>query len=96
MKPGTIVKISFVVSILVTILGAYLKIMHAPFAEPALIVGVIASLIFIVSAIYEVRTSNRIDFTEKTLWTIAFILFSGLAGIVYFVIGRRRIVTEPL
>jgi hypothetical protein len=25
------------------------------------------------------------------MWTIAFIFFSGLAGLIYFFIGRRRI-----
>jgi hypothetical protein len=96
MKAGTIVKASFAVSILLTILGAYLKITHAPSAELLLIIGVIASLVFIISAIYEVRTSNRVDFTEKTMWTLAFVFFGGIAGLVYFFIGRKRIVAERL
>ena len=91
MKLGTIVKTSFIISMLLTLIGAYLKITHSEGAETLLIVGVIATLIFIVSAIYEVRTSKRIPSYEKTMWTIAFIFFSGLAGLIYFFIGRRRI-----
>ncbi len=91
---GTIVKRSFIMSMLLTIIGAYLKITHSQGAETLLIVGVISTLIFIVSAIYEVRISTRIAFSEKTMWTIAFIFFSGLAGLIYFFIGRRRIVTN--
>jgi Phospholipase_D-nuclease N-terminal len=91
MKLGTIVKTSFIVSIIITLAGAYLKITHLSGAEALLIIGVIASLVFIVSAIYEVRTSNRIDNTEKTMWTVAFILMSGVTGLVYFIVGRKRI-----
>ena len=91
MKLGTIVKTSFILSFIITIIGAYLKITHSEGAETLLIIGVIATLIFIVTAIYEVRTSKRIDNTEKTMWTIAFIFMSGLAGLIYFFIGRKRI-----
>lgn len=91
MNPGTIVKTSFIASFLITLIGAYLNISHSDGAENLLIIGVISMLIFIVSAIYEVRTSNRIGNTEKTMWTIAFIFFSGIAGLIYFIIGRRRV-----
>jgi hypothetical protein len=73
------------------LIGVYLKITHSEGAEPLLMVGVISSLIFIVSAIYEVRTSTKIDTSEKTRWTIALILFSGIAGLIYFFISRSRI-----
>lgn len=92
MKLSTIVKTSFLLSFITTLVGAYLKITHFKGAETLLIIGIIITLIFIVSAIYEVRTSNRIDSTEKTMWTIAFIFMSGLTGLVYFFIGRKRIV----
>ena len=91
MKLGTIVKWSFIVSLIITIIGGYLKITHSEGSDSFLIIGIIAMLVFIVSAIYEVRTSNRVDNTEKTMWTIAFIFMSGLAGLVYFLIGRKRI-----
>lgn len=94
MKLGTVVKTSFIISFIITLIGAYLKITHSQGAETLLIVGVITTLIFIVSAIYEVWTSKRIDHTEKTMWTIAFILMSGVTGLVYFLIGRRRIAEQ--
>jgi len=94
MKVGIIMKTSFMISILSTIIGAYLKIKHLEGVEILFIVGVIAIVIFIVSAIYEVRTSTRIAPSEKTMWTIAFIFFSGIAGIIYFFIGRKRIASE--
>ena len=83
MKLGTIVKWSFIISFMLSLIGAYFKITHLEGAHTLLIIGVITTLIFIVSAIYEVRTSTRIDNSEKTMWTIAFIFMSGLAGIIY-------------
>lgn len=91
MKLATIVKWSFVISFIVTTIGAYLKIIHADGAETALTIGIIFVMIFIASAIYEVRTSTRINHAEKTMWTIAFLFMSGIAGIVYFLMGRKRI-----
>ena len=87
-------KTSFIISMLFTIIGAYLKITHSEGAETLLIVGLISTLIFIVSAIYEVRTSTRIAPSEKTMWTIAFIFFNGIAGLIYFLIGRKRITVK--
>lgn len=91
MKLGTIVKWSFIISFTITLIGAYLKITHTVGAETLLMIGVVSVLIFIASAIYEIRTSTRISHSEKTMWTIAFIFMSGIAGIVYFLMGRRRI-----
>ena len=91
MKIGTLVKWSFIISFFITLLGAILKITHSKGAQPLLIIGVSSTLVFIASAIYEVRTSNRIKNHEKTMWTIAFIFMSGFAGLIYLFIGRKRI-----
>ncbi len=94
MNLGIIVKWSFIIGFIAALLGAYLKITHLEGAETLLIVSVIATLIFIVTAIYEVRTSIRIGNTEKTMWTLAFIFFSGIAGLIYLINGRKRIATD--
>lgn len=91
MKLGTIVTTSFIISFILTLVGAYLKITHSEGADTWLTIGIIASIVFIVTAIYEVRTSKRIDHAEKTMWTLAFIFFSSIAGLIYILIGRRRI-----
>lgn len=92
MKAGTIVKWSFLISLIVSLAGAYLKITHTAGAQPFLIAGIVTSLVFTVSAIYEVRASTRINFAEKTMWTVAFLFMSGVAGLVYFLVGRKRII----
>ena len=87
-----IVHTSFFLSMAITLIGATLKIMHLSGAETLLAIGLITSLVFIVSAIIEVRSSNRLDHREKTMWTIAFLFLNGVAGILYMVSARRRVI----
>ena len=94
MKLGTILKLSFIISIIITFIGASLKIMHLEGAEALLIIGLLSTLVFIATAIYEVITSKQIDNFEKAMWTFAFIFLSGITGIIYFLVGRRRIATN--
>jgi hypothetical protein len=95
MKSGTIVKTTYVMGWLFAIVGAYLKITHSEGGETVLRIGLIVWLTFIVAAIYEVRSSNRINNTQKTVWALALILFCGIAGFIYLLSGRRRIATIP-
>jgi hypothetical protein len=94
MKLGTVVKTSFIVSFIISLVGAWLKITHSKRVEISLVIGIISTLVFMVTAIYEVRTSKRINNSEKNMWTLAFIFFSGIAGLIYFFMGRRRIATN--
>ena len=91
MKLGTILKWSFIASFIIALIGAYLKITHKQGAETLIIICLIANLVFIVTAIYEVSTSKRIYNFEKTMWIVAFIFFSGFAGLFYFFIGRKNV-----
>jgi type IV secretory pathway component VirB8 len=72
-----------------------MKILHLPGAEELLIVAVVSNGVFVVSALIEVWRSVRIDKNEKIMWTIAFVfmgLLGAIAGIVYLLLGRKRIV----
>lgn len=72
-----------------------MKILHLPGAEQLLIVGMVTNGVFVVTALSEVWRSERIDKNEKIMWTIAFIFIGFLgtiAGIVYLLLGRKRIV----
>lgn len=73
--------------------GALLKIQHAGGADILLATGLIANVVFIITAVFEVRSSTKVHYREKILWTIALILGGTVAGLVYIVIGRRRIVS---
>lgn len=95
MNLGIVVKWSFVISLVLELVGALMKIMHLPGADALLIIGMVANGAFIVSALSEVWGSVRINTSEKVMWTIAFIFMGflgAIAGILYVVIGRKRIV----
>ena len=94
MKLGNIVKSSFIISTLLTMVGAYLIAANSEEAGVLMIMAIIPSLVFIVSAIYEIRTSTKIDSSEKTMWTIALIISTGIAGLIYFFFARKRIAAD--
>jgi predicted membrane channel-forming protein YqfA (hemolysin III family) len=95
MNVGHVVKWSFVISLVFELVGAFMKILHLPGADQLLIVGMVANGVFIVAALSEIWGSVRIKTNEKFMWTIAFIfmgILGALAGILYVVMGRKRIV----
>ncbi len=92
MNVGTVVKLSFFVSICFVILGALMKITHLPGAEALLIIGILRNAVFIVSALNEVWTSIRIEKGEKIMWTIAFFFIGTLGPIIYILLGRKRVI----
>lgn len=91
MNFGSIVKSSFFAGAIFSFIGAFLKITHREGADLFLTAGIITSLVFIVTAIYEVNSSKRISHREKTMWTIAFLFFNGFTGLIYLFLGRKRI-----
>lgn len=95
MNFGIVVKWSFVICLVFELVGALMKIMHLPGANVLLIIGMASNGVFIVSALSEVWGSVRINTNEKVMWTIAFIFMGflgALAGILYVIMGRKRIV----
>lgn len=95
MNLGIVVKWSFVISLVFELVGALMKIMHFAGADALLIIGMVVNGVFIVSALSEVWGSVRINTSEKVMWTIAFIFMGflgALAGILYVILGRKRIV----
>ena len=92
MRIGNIVRWSYIIGLITSLAGAYLKILHSQGADVLLALGLGASLVFILTAIYEVQTSKRIGSQDKIMWTIALIFLSGIAGLVYFFGVRKRVV----
>jgi uncharacterized membrane protein len=91
MNRGTIIKSSFVVSFVITLIGAYLKLIHSYSADMFLKIAVAVWLVFIVNAIIEVWSSTRVDKNEKIMWSIAFIFMGTFSGIIYLLMGRKRV-----
>ena len=92
MKNTQILNISLILSIVISILGALFKIMHVPFAQTFLIAGVLAMVVFWFVAMYEIKSSTKIDASEKFMWFIGLIFFGSIVGLVYLLSGRKRIV----
>lgn len=91
MNTRNILFASLFCSIVCAIIGSLFKILHYPYGDILLAVGLIANLFLIIIGIYEVRTSTKINGSEKTMWTIGFLFISGIVGIVYVFSGRKRI-----
>lgn len=83
----------FIIGFIVSIIFAFFKISHLSGVRILFITGIISSLTFIVLAIIEISRSVWIRKSEKVLWAIFIVLLSNLAGLIYFLSARRRILT---
>jgi len=92
MENRKIIVISFAVSILSTLIGAFFKIMHWEYASEILVFGLLLSLIYIVMSLVEIFDSKKVDGLEKFMWLIGFIFISQITGFVYIILGRKRII----
>ena len=95
MKLGTLVTWSFFISLATSLVGAFMKILHLPGADQLLIVCIVSNGVFVVTSLYEIWNSYRINKNEKIMWKIAFIfmgILGAIAGIVYLFLGRKRVV----
>lgn len=92
METRSILQISFIFSFLTVIIGTLLKIEHYSYAHLTIIVGLLFHLIFLTTGIYEVSKSKKIEASEKFMWSVGFIFFGSVAGLVYLLSARKRIV----
>jgi hypothetical protein len=92
MARGTFIRSTYILGISTLILGAYVYFTNQGNAYLFFATGIASLLVFIALSIYEVNTSRRIDRTSKAIWTIGFILMSGITGLIYLLSGRKRIV----
>ncbi|MFM1836163.1 MAG: hypothetical protein RJA04_851 [Bacteroidota bacterium] len=74
-------------------IGPLFKIMHLPFAEELLFIGIISHFLVAILAMLEIWQSAKIERNEKIMWTIAFLFLGGLAGLLYTFVGRKRIIS---
>ncbi|WP_353148789.1 hypothetical protein [Flavobacterium sp.] len=87
-------KTAFVISPILTIIGAMMKIYHWEYSYIFLIVGILSILFYVFVGIYEVNNSNRISSSEKVLWTIGFITFSFFVGLFYLIKRQKMMVNK--
>jgi len=87
-----ILRSSLFFSIGIAILGTWFKLMHKPGADALIVGSFIAAAIFIITAIKEVSNSEKIDRSEKIMWFFGFIFLTTIAGLVYVLSARKRVV----
>jgi hypothetical protein len=89
--PESVYAKAFIIAIIFSITGAFLKINHIEYSSIFLTIGVVSNLLYIIVGINEVNSSTRIQNSEKVLWTIGFLVFNFFVGI-YYLIKRKNIV----
>lgn len=80
-----LLKTVFVSFLLLTALGAYLKIIHSELADDFLIIGLITSLVFLFCFISNVIKARHITPNEKFMWVVGFVFMGWLAGGLYLI-----------
>ena len=74
----------FVLAFILVLFGSLLKICHLEFATLFLMLGLFTTLCYIVLGIYQINNSVKLKNNEKVLWTIGFISFSFITGLLYY------------
>ncbi len=92
MTQSFLFKPTFLLSLLMQIIGLILKFTHHRSAHILIVLSFILTITWIISALYEIYSSNRVTIKEKILLTIAFIMLSTITGLLYFFIGRPRLI----
>ena len=92
LKNYNLFKIAFAVSLLFILIASIIKIYHLGQNTLLLLIALVSTLVYVVLGIKEVNTSKKISGFEKILWTVGFIFFNVLAGFLYLILGRKRVV----
>lgn len=87
-----ILNVSLVFSVIITIVGALFKIMHYPYSQLFLATGFVAMLVFCIVAISEIKSSTKINQSEKFMWIFGLIFIGSVTSLVYILSARKRIV----
>lgn len=94
MTKSNVFTAAFLISVLTSLIGLFLKILHLPGAQVFLVLGIIMTFVYAIIALVEIYGTDRITTNEKIMWTVSFVLFSTLAGVLYYFIGRPRMTRE--
>lgn len=91
MKKDNIIQAIFGISFIFTIIGISLKIMHLQSFFPFLTIGVGLSAVYTIVVLMEILPSQRLNTSEKMMWTVGLIFFNVITGLLYFTGGRKRV-----
>ena len=94
MNNKNLIPIFYVLSFIILFLCAIFKILHQPFGSEIMGLALISSIIYIVLSLLEIFKSERIDKTEKIMWLVGFIFLGTVAGFIYLISARKRILRD--
>jgi hypothetical protein len=86
---------AFLMSFAITLFGMILNTQLIPNMDEIKYffpIGYLPIIIFIVLGFREVISSSRISNNEKWMWCIGFVFMNLVAGLVYVINGRKRVV----
>jgi hypothetical protein len=86
--------LSYACELLVGLMLIFFTELIIDFLVPAIIVVIFLWLVLMVISIMEVIRSGRIGRWEKVLWVIGILSVFNLAGLVYIILRRRRIIED--
>jgi hypothetical protein len=89
-----IVPIIFITGVLLSLIGAYLKITHVAMADYVLGAALVCSLMFMIFALVEVWNTDSVRKQDRVLWTVAILLLGSVAGLIYLIYRRKRPVSS--
>jgi hypothetical protein len=90
MNKITIYKASLIISTGFNLLGSFFKIAHYPYGNSLLLIGFLASLVFIILGVTDVLRTESGKPMEKLMWTVGFLFLSWLSGILYYPKYKKR------
>ena len=85
--------ILYIVSFVTTIIAAYFNSTQSSLTQTFLTLGILASIAYIYVALNEIWKSN-IPRLHKINWTFGFLLINSIAGLVYLISGRKKVMNS--
>ena len=83
MNKVTIYRYSLILTIIASLAGGIMKILHYPYSNIILPLGLIISLVYICIGLYDSFMDKKESSLIKLMWLVAFVALSWLAGILY-------------
>ena len=84
-----LLKTTFGISVITSLLFISLKILHLESIPFLFVIAITATAVYTILVLIEIFSSDRIKTPEKVMWFFGFIVINIVTGIVYF-ISRRN------
>ncbi|MCB0656005.1 MAG: hypothetical protein KDC57_07715 [Saprospiraceae bacterium] len=89
---SNLIRALFLISFLCIVIGGYLYLEDVPGSPTLLTIGILSQLVFTLWALYEIWLKSSVERLDKLVWTAAFIVLNGIAGLFYYFVYRDKMV----